>query len=471
MPQVLRIPPRSRCRTLLLSFIGFLVYACLLHQSGNSIISLSTWANGYRRFLEQDELLRQQRERSRGEETNQQLLEFTWGNPDSVHKPKIYKSPKEPSAPIPDPFPLLSHNPPPKRNILRAPKINRPPKRHYPEQTPLFVGFTRNWPQLLQCVVSYIAAGWPPEDIYVVENTGVMFANKEGKLTLQNPFYLNHTQLGILGVNVIITPTLLTFSQLQNFYLWTALTRSYAYFFWSHQDLIVFSNETATSQHAPHASLYTNAVRTLRRLTAPSAPKWAHHFFDYDHLTLVHRDAVLSVGGWDTHIPYYASDCDTYLRLMWAGYRQGESEIGVIVDVSGVMEDLGALLRIPGAGQDDAREKERQKWVDRHGETWERLVETAFQMEREKYLVGNLLRNTWQAKQRGGQGEPFYRDADGFEKGVKMWIDAGRNVFAEKWGHRGCDLIQAGRKGEDAWRLERDWDESTEGQGYQGGSW
>jgi hypothetical protein len=52
--------------------------------------------------------------------------------------------------------------------------------------------------------VSYIAAGWPPEDIYVVENTGVMFANKEGKLTLQNPFYLNHTQLELLGVNVII---------------------------------------------------------------------------------------------------------------------------------------------------------------------------------------------------------------------------------------------------------------------------
>jgi hypothetical protein len=66
------------------------------------------------------------------------------------------------------------------------------------------VGFTRNWPQLLQCVVSYIAAGWPPEDIYVVENTGVMHANREGQLTLQNPFYLNHTQLAMLGVKVII---------------------------------------------------------------------------------------------------------------------------------------------------------------------------------------------------------------------------------------------------------------------------
>jgi hypothetical protein len=67
----------------------------------------------------------------------------------------------------------------------------------------LFVGFTRNWPQLLQCVVSYIAAGWPPEDIHVVENTGAMHANREGELTLQNPFYLNHTQLAMLGVKVI----------------------------------------------------------------------------------------------------------------------------------------------------------------------------------------------------------------------------------------------------------------------------
>jgi hypothetical protein len=53
-------------------------------------------------------------------------------------------------------------------------------------------------------VVSYIAAGWPPEDIYVVENTGVMHANRDGLLTLQNPFYLNHTQLAMLGVQVII---------------------------------------------------------------------------------------------------------------------------------------------------------------------------------------------------------------------------------------------------------------------------
>lgn len=130
---------------------------------------------------------------------------FTWAGPGHPVRPKPpYKPPRAPSPPVPDPFPLLSRNPAPRPGQLRAPEANRPPRRHVPEQTPLYVGFTRNWPQLLQCVVSYIAAGWPAEDIYVFENTGVMFANRDGRLTLQNPFYLNHTQLGMLGVKVMI---------------------------------------------------------------------------------------------------------------------------------------------------------------------------------------------------------------------------------------------------------------------------
>ncbi len=182
---------------------------------------------------------------------------------------------------------------------------------------------------------------------------------------------------------------------------------------------------------------------------------------------------MLSVGGWDTHIPFYASDCDTYVRLMWEGWWQGESDIGLIYDVGSVMEDLGALLRVKGSkarlpgdeGQDE--EEDGEDYV----QSWEGLVELADRMEREKYVDGNAWRNTWQVKQRGGQGEPFYRDADGFEAGVKMWIDTGRSVFAEKWGHRGCDVANVGIKGEDAWRLERDWDEETEGMGFQGESW
>ena len=216
----------------------------------------------------------------------------------------------------------------------------------------------------------------------------------------------------------------------------------------------------------------------------------------------MNRDAVLEVGGWDAHIPFYATDCDMYVRLMWAGYWQGESEIGIILDVNTVLDDVGALLRIPGirasfAGDDYEEEEENSRnnstteekeeeeeeedestrkrlddQVNKNGETWERLVEIGKRMEGIKYSDGNTWRNTWQVRQQGGQGEPFYRDWEGFETGTKMMIDLGRNVFAEKWGHRGCDIAKVGIKAEDAWRLERDWDvEADEGEGYQGDGW
>jgi hypothetical protein len=90
--------------------------------------------------------------------------------------------------------------------------MERPPNPHVKENTPLFIGFTRNWRLIQQVVVSYITSGWPAEDIYVVENTGVMDSDALGLLPLQNPFFLNHTRLQMLGVNVLVTPTLLTFA-------------------------------------------------------------------------------------------------------------------------------------------------------------------------------------------------------------------------------------------------------------------
>lgn len=228
----------------------------------------------------------------------------------------------------------------------------------------------------------------------------------------------------------------------------------------------------------PHYTLYDRAVSVLQYLLLPTSPKWAHHFFAYDHLTLVHTDALLSIGGWDTQIPFYATDCDMYVRLMWAGYWQGETEIGIILDVASVLDDIGALLRIPGitasfAGDPNATATtdEEQERIEREGESYERLVEVGRRMEGNKYKEGeNTWRNTWQLKQRGGKGEPFYRDAEGFEYATKMMIDLGRAVFAEKWGHRGCDIAKIGIKPEDAWRLERDWEEE-EGEGYEGDGW
>jgi hypothetical protein len=99
---------------------------------------------------------------------------------------------------------------------------------------PLLIGFTRSWPMLLQTVVSYITAGWPADQIYVIENTGMQQANKRGQLSLQHPWFLNHTALERLGVHVVQTPVLLTFSQLQNFFLSLSYTHEWPYYFWSH---------------------------------------------------------------------------------------------------------------------------------------------------------------------------------------------------------------------------------------------
>jgi len=67
-------------------------------------------------------------------------------------------------------------------------------------------------------------------------------------------------------------------------------------------------------------------------------------------------------------------------------------------------------------------------------------------------------RNTWQFRQTGGQGDPFYRDSLGFEQGIRMTIEHGRAVFAEKWGHKDCDIRAIGLRPEDAWKMEHDWD-------------
>lgn len=154
------------------------------------------------------------------------------GSPTTTESYPKYK-PTTParSLPIVDNFPhaLAAKS---AADLPPIPSWNNPPSPHVPEKTPLFIGFTRNWRLLQQVVVSYITSGWPPEDIYVVENTGVMDSNKQGRLSLQNPFFLNHTRLNMLGVNVLVTPTLLTFAQLQSFYMFHSISQNWTTYFW-----------------------------------------------------------------------------------------------------------------------------------------------------------------------------------------------------------------------------------------------
>ncbi|KAI1338653.1 hypothetical protein F5Y15DRAFT_386556 [Xylariaceae sp. FL0016] len=453
--------------------------------------------------------------------------------PTNTHAPPKYKPTPTFAVPVvTDPFPLLaksSASPPPipEYNVARA-GLHRDYGLSY--LPPLFIGFTRQWPMLLQCVVGYITAGWPPESIFVVENTGVQNSNIDGKLSLQNPFYLNHTTMRRLGVNVIQTPVLMTFSQMQNFFLATATARSWPYYFYSHQDVLVFSFEDgadtmkrpgdrdwffydeqdeAETMRPPAAgqpgyrTIYENCLRELNR-TVESEERWAFRWFQYDHLTLVNKAALDAVGGWDSLMPYYGSDCDMNARLEMDGWSMRHRRVGIINDVSSVMEDLAALYRVPsvtpqfvdpnpipeekleqieqtkGSEQKETAkepEQDADKPTQKRSEKtktggkssisiskaidyFRALVKVGDDMGAYKYRSDNFARNSWQSSQHGGMGEPYYYNADGFATSFWILAEAGREVFRQKWGHRDCDLVaETALKLEDQWLVEKDWDD------------
>ena len=380
------------------------------------------------------------------------------GKPTPLHKPISSVA----LAPIVDAFPLAASAKSPS-DLPPIPSWNTPPTPHVNESTPLFIGFTRNWPLLQQTVVSYITAGWPPEDIYVVENTGVMHSNRHNLLTLQNPFYLDYHRLTKLFlVNVISTPTLFTFAQLQNFYTFTAVENGWSHYWWAHMDTVVLSDEEWGGE--PYKSLYLRALDALRETLDPAWGPLATRWFAYDKLALVRTQAFVDIGGWDTMIPFYMTDCDMHERLWMRKFRIEVAEAGRVWDVHTSLDNLerlyqrgadppGAVAKRAGATGIQSREPDLQ----RNSVVYQDLV-------RDLNMLQNLKsddeggRNTWQARQRGGQGEPFYRDPEGFEKGIWMWMDFGRDVFTEKWGRGPCDLRQAGLEEDDAWRLVKDWE-------------
>lgn len=395
--------------------------------------------------------------------------------PDVTYLPQPTWTP----PPVKDPFPRLdklSSAPPipswnkPRKGVHKEYGIDYPP--------PLFIGFTRTWPILLQAVVSYITAGWPPEQIYVVENTGVLDANLKGRLTLQNPFFLNHAQLQKLGVHVVQAPVLMSFSQLQNFYTYLAQSHGWPFYFWSHMDVLVLSYEdgmeglTARAGEEGYRSLYELCLRALKA-AMDGGERWASRFFAYDQLTLVNREAYEEVGGWDPFIPYYMNDCDMHSRLLMHNWTQVDVRAGIITDVSTVLEDLGALYRDldiepafvdpnpppPETGKNEDKRSAREKRVLRPEELdyYEKLKAVADRMFHYKH--GGRGRNTWQVGQQGSRGEPYSYPARGIAVATEVLTEAGREVFRRKWGHRDCDLVTGTKlKSEDQWEVARDWD-------------
>lgn len=255
-------------------------------------------------------------------------------------------------------------------------------------------------------------------------------------------------------------------------------------------DVIAISEEDDHDQESgKYISLYERTVHDLRNTLSPSYsldghgnPRpWATKFYAYDRLALINRRAYEKIGGWDFQIPYYGSDCDMSERLAMNGFWQEDAKTGLIYDIGTPLEDLLVLYRRKAPNQDAMLLKEQgSAAATRTGTiTPSEAASSAWGIEDDmaspayKDLLTHLHtlqtrknndirgRNYWQAEQTGGQGEPFYRDAEGFDRAVKMGIEFGRNVMSEKWGHRGCDLRANGLRGGDEWRVERDrfWDD------------
>ncbi|KAL9124950.1 MAG: hypothetical protein Q9217_005783 [Psora testacea] len=411
----------------------------------------------------------------------------------TIKQHPIYKPPNPPPPPpLPEYFPLAASASSP-ADLPPIPSWNRLPDPHVPEKTRLYIGFTRYWPLLQQVVVSYITAGWPPKDIYVVENTGTFDANKRGLLTSSNPFYLDYHRLTkVFGVNVITMPSLQTFAQLQNFYLSEAVNNNLSYYFWGHMDVVLTPHEDAS----PYRSLYQIAVDTIRESQSPDFQRdpvtgeqkmWAIRFFAYDWFALVNAEAFQKLGGWDSLVGYYGTDCDMHNRIAMNGMTMPIADAGDVFDVGSSLDDLQVLYRrrrkgtwkkrkvneyglsrskasagsnaSTGAGKPSSPEileyLEETEEDERGGSGWKELTEKLESMAQEKRE--DPYRNSWQLKQRGGQGEPYYYDADGWEKALQMTIDTGVKINEEKWGHRGCDIKGAGLKEGDQWRVEHDW--------------
>ena len=276
-----------------------------------------------------------------------------------------------------------------------------------------------------------------------------------GLFSLQNPFFLNHTRLALFGVNVLITPTLLTFTQLQNFYLFTAVEKKWEYYLWSHMDVIAQTDEKS------NGSLYSRVVDDIRETLKPEYlgdnEHWGIRFFAYDWLALNSVKGFLSVGGWDTFISYYTSDCDMHARLSMGKVKNGVAVAGRISDVGSTI-DLNLLFRKkigPGSSPKTAAEMDALQEDERGLEGYD-LVVAAVEKAIEEKKSPDHIRNSWQGAQSGGKGEPFYREPHGFQDNMERVVRAGVESYEEKWGHKGCDLGNTGFKTEDAWVLNHD---------------
>ena len=128
---------------------------------------------------------------------------------------------------------------------------------------------------------------------------------------------INNSTIDIdLLPKVLIPPVPLTFSQTQNWMLALADV-------WKHPVyLFMHSDAEAQGDTVMRLAAMANAFTIQKR-------KWGVIFTNSDALAAFNTEAFREVGGWDSMLSWYLSDCDMYRRLRLAGYELLESNLPV----------------------------------------------------------------------------------------------------------------------------------------------
>jgi hypothetical protein len=241
----------------------------------------------------------------------------------------------------------------------RVASYNAPLSTNQRCRTPIFVAFTRNSAMLQQTILSYITAGWPREDIIVVDNSGTLDANSEGLLSQDNPFFLDY-KLFRYGISILQTPTLLSFAQLMNFYLRISIAQRWQFFFWSHMDIVVLSDEDSQPYRSFYQRvqdiLYDAGLTNLHKLDGDWTPRWKYLGPSNTSLTTGSHSSMstrgVQSGNGILFIPYYDSDCDAYSRISMNGFTKDDVSAGRIFDVADAISDPEAKFFPPGRSHD-----------------------------------------------------------------------------------------------------------------------
>lgn len=235
-------------------------------------------------------------------------------------------------------------------------------------------------------------------------------------------------------------------------------------------DIIPFADETfGEKENVPFKSFYQRALDHLRETTKPEYLRdeatgkksdWGILFFAYDWLALNNVKSFMKVGGWDTFVSYYTTDCDMHGRFHMAGIKMPAVACGNIWDVAGPIDQNLLFRKIidPENPPKTVAEMDKLPEDERGKQGYLDLIE-AVRVQTDIKNHGEEERNSWQYKQQGGQGEPFYRDPQGFERALQMAIGAGVDTYHEKWGWDNCNLGDGHLKTEDAWQVEKNYDE------------